>query len=105
MHFLNSIVYPTSGLKKYIRRGFRSEENYLSARANRISKISILVAIFIALASPFISVWWSNKHGIIRIDETQYQGFIKSIKIAKTQYSLFTIIQLEFKKHIKIIIQ
>ena len=24
MHFLNSIVYPTSGLKKYIRRVFRS---------------------------------------------------------------------------------
>ena len=79
MYFLNSIVYPTSGLKKYIKRGFKSEESYLSIRANRISKISICIAIFIALFSPFISVWWSNKHGISRIDETQYQGLMNII--------------------------
>lgn len=87
IHFLNSIVYPTSGLKKYIKRGFKSEESYLSTRANRISKISIFVAVFIALVSPFISVWWSNKYGVSRIDETQYQRFIKSIENCRDSVS------------------
>lgn len=80
MYFLNSTVYPTSGLKKYIERGFRSEETYLSIRANIISKISICIAIFIAFISPFVSVWWSNQHGISRIDESQYERLIKTIK-------------------------
>lgn len=80
MYFLNSIVYPTSGLKKYIERGFKSEETYLSIRANIISKISILIAIFIAFISPFVSVWWSNRRGISRIDESQYERLIKVIK-------------------------
>lgn len=80
MYFLNSIVYPTSGLKKYIERDFKSEETYLSIRANKISKISIWIAVFIALISPLVSVWWSNQHGISRIDESQYERLIKTIK-------------------------
>lgn len=80
MYFLNSVIYPTSGLKKYIKQGFKTEETYLSIRANKISKISIYIAIFIALISPFISVWWSNHYGVSRIDEIQYEGLVKSIE-------------------------
>lgn len=83
MYFLNSIVYPTSGLKKYIKRGFKSEETYLSIRSNRISKISIFTAIFIAIISPVVSVWFNNLYGVSLIDETQYDGIIKSIEKCK----------------------
>lgn len=80
MYFFNSIVYPTSGLNLYIKHYFYPIELYETKRSNKISKISIIVAILIALLSPFVSVLLNNKYGVCKLNENQYKELIQLIK-------------------------
>lgn len=81
MYYLNSIIYPTAELKKYIQRNFKSEELYISTKSIIISRISIVVAVVIAVLSPIITLYLSNKYGITKLDEIQFKKIINCISL------------------------
>lgn len=85
VRYLTSVVYPTEGLKEYIKRGYQTEESRLSKRANTISVVSVVIAIIIAVLSPFLTVWWSNTHGKSTITDNQFNRLIDSISSVKVQ--------------------
>lgn len=80
-HFFSAIVFPTAGLRQYIKNGYTSFEFYLARRANRISQWAIFIAFLAFVGSPFLSVYISNKCGISTLNKEQYDELIQSIQI------------------------
>lgn len=72
--FLNAIVYPTIGLKTYIEHKYLPTDRYEVKRANKISKISIWIAIILAAASLVSSIILGNKYSITTLNPEQYNG-------------------------------
>lgn len=84
VRYLTSIVFPTEDLKDFVNRNYQSEEIRQTKRANRISIISVVVAILIAISAPFLTIWWGNTHGKNTITELQFKSLLQSIRDSKT---------------------
>jgi len=82
-HYLQSYIYPTNGLHDFITRDFLSESDYQTQRSVKISRVSVAVAILIALFSPVATLLLSNNWGYVTITESQFD-VIKTMKSAYT---------------------
>lgn len=83
IYYLNSIVYPTAELKEYINRNFKSEDLYISRKSILVSRISIYIAVFIAVISPLVSLYLCNNYGITKLDEFQFKKIINHISLTR----------------------
>lgn len=95
IRYLSSVVYPTNGLKRYIDRGYITEEQLRAKRANTISVIGVITAIVVAISAPFVTIWWSNTHGKSTIVETQYDRLLDSISVLRYRTKDTVIIEKE----------
>ena len=78
--FFCSSIIPTESLKKFIIRGFKSEEERNTQLALRYSVISMTIAVLIAAVSPFFSVFVANRNGITTINQTQLDSLLNKAK-------------------------
>ena len=82
---LCSSIMPTESLKKFIKRGFTSEEKRNTQLGLKYSVVSMTIAIIVAMGSPFFSVFVANRYGITTINQTQLDSLINTNK-AKPVY-------------------
>ena len=83
-HYLFANIHGTKGLNSFISHNYLSNQDYYSERAICVSTISIILAIFMALVSPFLSLWLNNNYGEITIKQRQYEEISSAIdSIAK----------------------
>ena len=78
--FFCSSIIPTESLKKYIKRGFKTEEERNTQLALRYSVISMTIAVLVAAVSPFFSVMVANRKGITTINQTQLDSLLNKAK-------------------------
>lgn len=78
LHFLNSYVFPTKALVQYINHGYMPVEEYYSHKAISVSRYGIVLSIIVAILSPILSVYWSNRTGVTKIDENQFRQLMQS---------------------------
>ena len=78
--FLTSRVLPTKSLKEYVKRGFLTKEEKYTRRSLKYSVISMVIAISIAVISPLLSVFVSNKYGIITLKQQQLDSLLNRMK-------------------------
>lgn len=87
--YANSIIYPTTELEQYVKRGFKTEDDVkfeaqqsIAERSLLITQKSVWVAIAIGLAS-LIATYVSVK-APITINEPQYNRIIESVRMNTT---------------------
>lgn len=87
--YANAIIYPTTELELYVKRGFKTEDDVkfeaqqsIAERSLKITKKSVWVAIAIGLAS-LIATYVSVK-APITINEPQYNRIIESVRMNTT---------------------
>ena len=85
-HYLQSYIYPTTSLSYFIKHDYLSESDYQTKRSVSISRVSIVVAIIIALCSPIVTLLISNKWGYVTINDNQFE-IIKALKPVSSQDS------------------
>lgn len=78
--FLCSSIIPTESLRKFIKRGFKSEEESNTQLGLRYSVISMTIAVLVAAVSPFFSVLVANRNGITTINQTQLDSLLNKAK-------------------------
>jgi hypothetical protein len=76
---LTAIIYPTERLGEFIKWNYQTEEKRQMKKANLISIISVVIAIIIAVSAPFMSVYWSNSHGEVTINRSQFKQILSTI--------------------------
>ena len=76
-HYLLGYVYPTASLRDFIQHGYLSSSDYQSKSAISISRISIVVAIAIALLSPILTVFIGNRYGKTTIVQHQFDTLMR----------------------------
>ena len=76
--FANAIIYPTTELELYVRRGFKTEDDVKFKMQQRATKRSIWVAIIIGLASLIAT--YVSTNAPITLNETQYNHIVESVK-------------------------
>ena len=87
-YFFNAIVFPTAGLHQYIKNNYCTFELYQVKKANKFSKIGIIIAIAVAVISPILSVFISNKYGVSTLNGKQYNELIQSVYFRDTLDSI-----------------
>lgn len=81
--YMSSVVLPTSGLSKFKENGYVDNDIYLNLRSLKVSRISIIVAVIIALLSPIVSVVLNNAISYSTIERNQFEQIIEAIKTSK----------------------
>ena len=61
---------------------------YQVKKANKFSKIGIIIAIAVAVISPILSVFISNKYGVSTLNGKQYNELIQSVYFRDTLDSI-----------------
>ena len=77
---LCSYVLPTKSLKDYVKRGFKSKEEYSTQLGLRYSIISMTIAVVIAAITPILSVLTANRIGYSTIKQEQMDSLLKTSK-------------------------
>ena len=78
--FLNSSVLPTSALKEFVGRGYRTQEEQLTRRGLRYCIISMFIAVIVSVGSLIGNVWVGNKHGVSNINPIQIDSLLHSTR-------------------------
>ena len=81
--YLSSVILPTLGLSKFKENGYLDDDVFLNIRSLRISRISVIIAIILALLSPIISVVLNNTITYSTINETQFNQILEAIEANK----------------------
>ncbi|MBO5631535.1 MAG: hypothetical protein J5965_20900 [Aeriscardovia sp.] len=71
-HFLLAYVYPTAVLHDFIANDYLSKSDFRAKRSISISRISIIVAVIIAVLSPVVTIILGNKYGISTLNKQQF---------------------------------
>lgn len=71
-HYLLGYIYPTASLHDFIQHGYLSPSDFQSKKTIGISRVSIIVAIAIALFSPILTVFIGNRYGKTTIVQHQF---------------------------------
>ena len=94
-HYLSAYIYPTAALQRYIRNGYKTNEEL----GIHYSKVAVLIAVAIACASPIASVLVSNRIGKATIKEEQFKVLSEKTVIVDTilhqREPIFTLKQIE----------
>lgn len=88
--YLNSFVFPTQGLKDYIKHGYMTEEETItydalkqSKSSVRVSRWAVFISLLIAVGSIIGTTYFNNKYGYSTIDKDQYDNIIMQIQSCK----------------------
>lgn len=76
--YANAIIYPTTELEQYVKRGFKTEDDVKFKMQQCATKRSIWVAIIIGLASLIAT--YVSTNAPITLNETQYNHIVESVK-------------------------
>ena len=71
-HFLLAYVYPTATLHDFIANDYLSKTDFQAKRSVNISRMSIIVAVIIAVLSPVVTIFLGNKFGIATLNKQQF---------------------------------
>ena len=81
--YLCSLIYPTNTLKRFIKQGYLSDNDYYNNEAQSLSRKSIIVALIIACVSPIVTLLLSNQWGVTTIIDSQYSSIGEVIELQK----------------------
>ena len=77
--YLCGRILPTAAINDYIAHDYLSDNDYNSKQSLRVSRSSVVVALIIACLSPIVTLWLTNRWGILTIEGTQYNTIIETI--------------------------
>lgn len=77
--YAHAIIYPTTELEQYVKRGFETEDDIKFKKQKHISWISIFIALF----SSIYAIYQSTLP--IKIDDIQLNQIVEDIKESKTE--------------------
>lgn len=84
--YSNSYLYPTTELKDYVDRGFKTKHDCEFKSQQKVAIISIIVAIIVCIITMFVNCHCSKQ--ATKLDVMQYENLIKSINYSATNENL-----------------
>ncbi len=81
--YMSSVILPTSGLSKFKENGYVDNDVFLNMRSLKVSRLSVIVAIILAVLSPIISIVLSNAMSYSKIEGKQFKQIIETIQTSK----------------------